>query len=329
LKTSVIICTKNRPAELAKCIKSVESQSLTPDEIVVVDGGDTQVTQLKLQGEMNNISKLKYVRSNRPSYLTADRNIGVKNSTGDIIVFVDDDSILDRSFLKEIVSVFERDADKRIGGVMGQIANIQRVESIFKNPQTTLRHLVQSVFLLPKTGDGRFLASGSPTYVHGANTPRYVEFLSGCCMAYRKEVFECLEFDEAFLEGHLYTDDEDFSYRVSRKYRNVYTPYAKLTHNPSPIGRDRKYVRAKMTVRGRHYLLRKNFPHNTRHVAAFWWSVIGLFILALSAADKESARGVINGATCILNLHGSQWHRHEPKIIAQFQPGSSQLTRYH
>jgi len=48
LKTSVIIFTKNRPAELAKCIKSVESQSLTPDEVVVADGGDTKITHLRL-----------------------------------------------------------------------------------------------------------------------------------------------------------------------------------------------------------------------------------------------------------------------------------------
>jgi len=55
----------------------------------------------------------------------------------------------------------------------------------------------------------------------------------------------------------MFTDDEDFSYRVSRKYQNVYTPYAKIAHNPSPIGRVSGYTRAKMTLEARYYLLKK------------------------------------------------------------------------
>jgi len=42
MKVSVIICTKNRAQELTRCIKSVIAQSLSPDELIIVDASDTK-----------------------------------------------------------------------------------------------------------------------------------------------------------------------------------------------------------------------------------------------------------------------------------------------
>ena len=168
-----------------------------------------------------------------------------------------------------------------------------------KNIRTNLHLLIARIFLLLTSGNGRFRSSGCPTFIHGAKEIRNVEFLSGGLTAYRKEVFRDLKFDEDFLDAHFYTDDEDFSYRFSRKYQNVYTPYAKLVHNPSPIGRVSRYTRAKMTVEARYYLLKKNFPRTLKHTLVFWWSVVGLFIQAITTMDKESFKGLISGVTDI------------------------------
>jgi hypothetical protein len=97
----------------------------------------------------------------------------------------------------------------------------------------------------------------------------------------------------------MFTDDEDFSCRVSRKYQNVYTPYAKIVHNPSRIGRIDRRIKAKMTVEARYYLLKKNFPRTLKHTVAFWWSVIGYFIQAIMTMDRQNIRGVISGITNI------------------------------
>jgi GT2 family glycosyltransferase len=141
--------------------------------------------------------------------------------------------------------------------------------------------------------------------LYGAEEVKNVEFLSGGLTAYRREVFKDLKFDEDFLDAHLYTDDEDFSYMVSRKYRNVYTPYAKLVHNPSPIGRVNPYTRAKMTVEARYYLLKKNFPHTLKHTLAFWWSVVGLLVQAMLTVNKENVKGVISGVSDIRKFAAS------------------------
>jgi GT2 family glycosyltransferase len=302
MKISVIICTKNRVQELINCIESVIYQSVSPDEIIIVDASDTNKAHLKIKEKFNQDSRIKYIHSTCQSHLSADRNTGVRNSSGDIVLFLDDDTMLDKDFIKKMVEVFEKDSEKKIGGVMGNVVNTDTPKTFWKKLRANLHLLITRIFLLPTTGDGKFRSSGCPSFITGAEEIKNVEFLSGCCMAYRKEVFKDLKFDEDFPE--LYTDDEDFSHRVSLKYRNVYTPYAKLIHKLSPIGsasarRASQYIRSRKTVKSRYYLLKKNFPHTLKHTLAFWWSVVGLLVQAILTVNKENVKGVINGVSDI------------------------------
>jgi len=191
MKISVIICTKNRAQELAECIKFVITQSFSPNELIIVDASDTE--NLDVKGD----SRFIYIHAKLP--LTHSRNLGVKNSSGDVILFLDDDVVLDKNFIKEIVKVFGKDSKKKIGGVMGNIVNIQRSKSF----KSRMHSLINRIFLLPTSGNGRFRASGCPTFIRSANELRNVKFLSGCCMAYRKEVFKDLKFD-GFSKCYVY-----------------------------------------------------------------------------------------------------------------------------
>jgi len=308
MKVSVIICTKDRVQELVDCVRSVFAQSVSPDEVIIVDASEKDEAYLKIKEEFPKNSRLKYIRSTGSSGLSADRNKGVRNSSGDIILFLDDDTVLDKGFIKKIIEVFEKDSEKKIGGVMGNVVNADRPKNFWMQLRANLHLLITRIFLLPTTGDGKFRSSGCPSFITGAEEIKNVEFLSGCCMAYRKEVFKDLKFDENFPE--LYTDDEDFSRRVSLKYQNVYTPHAKLIHKLSPIGsasarRASQYIRSRKTVKSRYYLLKKNFPHTLKHTLAFWWSVVGLLVQAILTVNKENVKGVINGVSDIKRFAAS------------------------
>jgi hypothetical protein len=54
-----------------------------------------------------------------------------------------------------------------------------------------------------------------------------------------------------------------------------------------------------MTIEARYYMRMKNFPRTPKHTLAFWWSVVGLFIQAITTMDKESLKGLISGVTDI------------------------------
>jgi glycosyltransferase involved in cell wall biosynthesis len=298
-KISVVIATKNRFHDIIKCIESILVQALLPDELVIVDSSDTTELKSKLDIPQNKIA-FKYIHAMLS--LTQARNVGIRGSTGDIIVFLDDDVILDNDYIKEMMHVFNNDLEKKVGGVTGNIINTEIKNHSFKHLiGSNIMHILATIFFLFKYSDGKFQPSGWPTFTRSDKITR-VECLSGANMAFRKEIFNEFKFDEN-LRGYSFMEDDDIAYRVSRKYQNVYTPFEKLIHNTSPTARDKKYARMKMTIENHYYLFKKNFPQGFKHKFAFWWSVVGLFAMTMVNGNKEGMKGLMSG---ILNIKRNQ-----------------------
>ncbi|MQF95117.1 MAG: glycosyl transferase, partial [SAR202 cluster bacterium] len=45
-KMAIIVATKDRPEQLRSVLSCIQGQSFTPDQIVVVDGGDRTVAEV-------------------------------------------------------------------------------------------------------------------------------------------------------------------------------------------------------------------------------------------------------------------------------------------
>lgn len=90
MKISILISTKNREEILIQTLKVIERNTTLKDfshEIVVTNDGEAFQTFQPLAFEGLNIKAIE----NKGNGLAAGRNNGVENSTGDIIVFYDDD----------------------------------------------------------------------------------------------------------------------------------------------------------------------------------------------------------------------------------------------
>ena len=86
---SIVIPCYNQAHFLKEAIESVLSQTYKNAEVIVVDDGSTDNTQLVC----NSYNNIKYVRVERVG-LSAARNIGVQFSKGDFIIFLDADDYL-------------------------------------------------------------------------------------------------------------------------------------------------------------------------------------------------------------------------------------------
>ena len=112
MKISIVIPTRNRPASLKRLFRSILRQTRLPEEVLVVDDSDDDETA-KLISENHNVflSKgilLKYLRGNKENRsISAARNLGATTSTGEIVVFIDDDVILDNKYVEEILKTYE------------------------------------------------------------------------------------------------------------------------------------------------------------------------------------------------------------------------------
>ena len=85
--TSVVICTRDRPEQLAECLFSLQNLPQPPEEIVVVDNAPSSDATRDLVKQM---PAIKYILEPKPG-LDVARNAGIANSSGDIIAFTDDD----------------------------------------------------------------------------------------------------------------------------------------------------------------------------------------------------------------------------------------------
>jgi len=85
---SVVICTYNRPALVARAIRSVLRQTFGDFELVVVDGspdGETRAVVATFDD-----ARLRYVNEDAAGICEA-RNTGVASASGQFVVFLDDD----------------------------------------------------------------------------------------------------------------------------------------------------------------------------------------------------------------------------------------------
>ena len=114
-RISVIIGTRDRPAKLERCLRSLACLDYPNYEVIVVDN-DPETEQTRLVADRAPVSVL-YLRQRRRG-LAAARNLGARAAGGKILAFTDDDVEADTDWLLALAESF---ADPRVGCVTGLI----------------------------------------------------------------------------------------------------------------------------------------------------------------------------------------------------------------
>lgn len=104
-KVSIIIPTYNSAAFIGESIESALNQTYLNKEIIVIDDGSTDNTRAVLE---------KYIKSGEIKYFYqenkgpgAARNLGIKNSSGEFVAFLDADDVWHPDKLKKQIKLFE------------------------------------------------------------------------------------------------------------------------------------------------------------------------------------------------------------------------------
>lgn len=220
-----VVCTKDRPLELAECLRSFTAQSEQPSRVIVVCAGGPDPDGA-IMGSIP--LELRRTRAGLP----AQRNAALALADADLVGFFDDDVALEPGYLEAVTGWFA--ARPECVGVTGNIVN--------DPSRATLSRIFRSLFALAND-DGRVLSSGDAMYLHHPSAPTRVDVLSGSNMVVRRAAVAGLAFDEA-LEGYAYMEDVDFSMRLSLRGELWALPHARLTHAKSGTARipQRHYV---------------------------------------------------------------------------------------
>lgn len=98
-KVSVIIPVYNTEMYIEQTISSIQTQTLKDIEIVVIDDGSTDLSGLILTNLSQEDTRIR-VFSQVNQGLSITRNVGLNNSLGDYIYFMDSDDLLDDDTLE-------------------------------------------------------------------------------------------------------------------------------------------------------------------------------------------------------------------------------------
>ncbi len=291
LRLSVVICTKDRPGELATCLDSLATQRRLPLEVLVVDASATPPTEV-VDGFRRRVSCAVELIRAEPG-LPRQRNIGIRAARGDVVMFFDDDVVLEPDYLEELARVYDRDTTRAIGGVGGaQVPDPTPRES-------AARRAFARLFLLAGYGSGRLKRSGCAEYALSPAVEMEVDFLSGCNMSFRREVFADELFDER-LSGYAIGEDLQFSYRVSRRWKLVVTPRARVEHRHTGGGRPRAGRLEEMRVINRFLFVRDVVAMGGAAWPAYAWAELGILIQTLHHPGNGRLPGYLRGHRRVL-----------------------------
>lgn len=209
---SIIIITCNRPFLLRECITRVLAQPYVNKEVIVVDSSSNDESEAVV-AEFPAVRslRLRHQKNNMPQA----RNEGIVVSSGDVVAFIDDDSMVQEEWLDSLVSVYQ---DETVGAAGGRIISMpQPYSEQFKGEP-----------LLSVANDGRVKAKGAGLV---SSAIIEVDHLTGCNMSYRRAALEQVGgFDPNYTLTNL-REETDLCVRVKRAgWRIVFIPSMAVVH---------------------------------------------------------------------------------------------------
>jgi GT2 family glycosyltransferase len=296
MKFTLIICTYMRPTALLKLLQSVKTQTLYPNEIIIVDASLNQETkEMLVQNPFENLSYFLVAEKDRG--LTRQRNYGIA-SVGkdmDLVCFLDDDVVLEPDYFEQLLNTF--DIYPEALGVGGYINNETPWEKVKDNKDSKVDEFIYdgwkrkdgSRFVLrKKLGlDSDCPPGFSPLFSHGRSVGFLppsgkiyeAEQVMGGVAAFKKSVFDSFQFS-TYFEGYGLYEDADFSLRVAKTGKLYVNTAAKLSHFHHPSGRPNQYQYGNMVVRNGYYVWRVKNPNPSLN-AKLKWHAITLLLMAI------------------------------------------------
>lgn len=120
---SLIVCTKDRPTDLKRCLTSLADSTFKDYELIVVDQSMSDQTQKLIK---KSFPSARYFHSSSKG-LSKGRNWGIRLSKARLLAFTDDDCIVDRFWLEKIVNTFH--TYPKVLGVFGKTSAYQAAKN--------------------------------------------------------------------------------------------------------------------------------------------------------------------------------------------------------
>jgi len=240
MRTSLIIVNWNGRDLLEDCLPSLENQTITAEEIIVVDNGsnDDSVEFLKIS-----FPSVKVVTLDKNYGFAKANNIGIRLASGSRIALLNNDTVVDSQWLEELNHALDNHPE--VGFCASKML-------MYRDPN-----------IIDSAGDMLGIARA---YKRGHRKQDGTEFnepafVFGACAGaalYRREMLADIGlFDETFVTN---LEDVDLSFRAQLAgYKCIYVPTAVVYHKVGETKRRISWI-DRLTHRNNRLMWLKNAP---------------------------------------------------------------------
>ncbi len=300
MRISLIIATKGRPAVLAAALES-SARALPPDgEVIVVDGDPERSAEPVVAELRSRYPDLTALYISSESGASLQRNMGIDAAGGEVLVFIDDDCTFEPGVFEALIAPYR---DPTVVGATGRIEE-SHSDRLGTNPHSRLRWL-----LVGGGRQGQMSSFGFRRPIVDLERARDVEYMPGTLMSARREVAAEVRFDEQ-LTNYSLGEDDDFSYRVSRRGRIRYEPSAVVHHRRLGSRQMDRRKLDRLRVINLTYLFRKNFPQTLRARAGFAAMLVILCVHRVLNREWSGLYGLLEGIRHV--RRSGPWHPGSP-----------------
>jgi GT2 family glycosyltransferase len=225
VKLSIVIICWNDLRVIRECLRSIfEGTHTISFEVIVSDNASTDGSiefvreKYPIVHVVENRANLGFAKGN---------NAGIRVSRGEYVLILNPDTIIHDGALDKLVAFADRNPQAGAFGCRVQNADGSYQVSARLFP-TVWRYWVNALYLKKLRGVSRFFAYEEYAGWSG-DTERDVDWQSGCCVMFRRELLEKLGgFDEQFF---YHFEEVDLCRRVWNTGAPVrFTPEAVITH---------------------------------------------------------------------------------------------------
>jgi glycosyltransferase involved in cell wall biosynthesis len=289
---SVVIPTLNRPKYLKRIFRSLLAQTRLPDEVIIVDQSDNSETENLIIKERPTFSSenvdLKYIWEKTKS-ITHARNVGIRAASGEIVFFFDDDMILNKRYINEILNVYCEHPDSiGVQGLLIEKSSYWRGIST----RSLLKNSMRKIFLLThwEKDTQKVLPSGDEVVPLPLTKTIEAEIIFPALSSFNRELVKDFYFDEN-LKGYSW-GEEYFTMKLNLQHQgSLYvTPFAKVIHKPASTARPTNKQYCYILTAYELYNFSKNLTSSLKSWIAFFWKYLGKIAIILLGFHRKENR---------------------------------------
>lgn len=249
-KVSIIVLSWNTLSDTKTCLENIRSYSYKSKEVIVVDNGSTDGSK----DYLSQCDDIIYIDLPENTGFTGGQIAALEKTSGDYLLLVNSDAVLDKKWVEKAVSVFG--SNEKIAAVGGKVFEWNEDNPVYDT---------SNQFYTYQTVD---LHLGYASTMRAGESQIEVDSISGAAvMVSRKAIEKCGYFDNRFF---AYYEETDLFARFQKAgFVIVYEPSLQAWHQIAKSTRSKPYFYFYHMHRNRFMFAYKNFAFVKQFLAEY------------------------------------------------------------